>query len=258
MTESDKEKIGTSIMFICIMAGIQWLLLWLTHWSVALVVSELITIVVVSYVTALSHARPNGGSKGPATSAFLKPLLWIGSILLCTLWLLCSLMHKPLPNLVVIVPLCVILVFGIIHYIYGYIKISLFWSKNYSLCKLEIENKSEGLTFIKYIKFNNCSSRHSMDIEPNTLQWPTTYIPQDMDQIAFRFRSNKSNRSVYQEFPFDYSLCKEKSTFSFDFLFWIRNKSIAPIKLTILPNNKVDLYIDNQLIQQFQLIDQDY
>jgi hypothetical protein len=256
MQQGTKETIGMSIVFLFIMGLIQWLLLWLTHWSVALIITELITFFVVSYVIALSHARPNGGSKGPATSVFLKPLLIIVSMLLCTLWTLSYLMHKPLPNLAVIVPLGVVLAFGIINYIYRYIKIRSFWYKNYSLCKLEIENKSEGLTFIEFIKFMNSNS-YSMDINPNNLQWLTKYIPQNMDRIAFRFNTNETNRSIYQEFPFDYSLCQEKSTFSFDFLFWIRQKSVAPIKLTILPNNKVDLYIDNRLIQHFQLTNQD-
>ncbi len=256
MGQGDKEKIGIFVTLIIIMVGIQWFLLWISHWSIVMIVTGGMSFFIVCFAVALSHASPNGGSKGPNASKFITPLLWVEGFLLCSMWLISHLMQKSLPDTVIVIPLSIIFVFAIGQFMYNYTKTRSFWYKNYSLCKLEIENKSEGLTFIEYIKFMNSNS-YSMDINPNNLQWLTKYIPQNMDRIAFRFNTNETNRSIYQEFPFDYSLCQEKSTFSFDFLFWIRQKSVAPIKLIILPNNKVDLYIDNRLIQQFQLTNQD-
>ena len=255
MQQGDKETIGMISMLLIVMAGIQWLLLWLTHWSVAMIVTGVLSFIAVWIYVGLSHASPNGGSKGSSASEYLTPLLWVEGSLLCSLWLLCHLMKKPLPNMVVIVPLGLMLAFGIGQVVYSYIKIRSFWYKNYSLCKLEIENKTDSSSFIHNIKLNS-STRYSMDINPNTKKWPTTYIPRNMNKIGFRFNSIKNNFN-FCEFPFDYALCKEKESLKFDWIFWITKTSVLPMKLILLPNNTVELYIDNKLIQQYHLKDND-
>ncbi len=256
MDKRDKEMIGMTIVFILVMATLQLLLLWLTHWSVALIVPCLISFVIVIYVVGLGHATPNGGSYGPGAATSITPLLWVEGSLLCSLWLLCYLMKKPLPNMAVIVPLSLMLAFGIGQFVYSYIKIRSFWYKNYSLCKLEIENKTGSRSFIQHIKFNS-SSRYSMDIDPHAVLWKTTYTPRDMDKISFRCHFANSNRSQVIEFPFDYTLCQEKVSYTFDWTFWITQKNILPMKLILLPDHKVALYIDNTLIQHYKLSEQD-
>ena len=253
MKKVSRETIGVSIIFLSVMAVIQWLLLGLTHWSIAMIVPGVLTFIVVCYVVALSHATPNGGSKGPDVSKFIIPLRWFEGFLLCSLWLISYLMNKPLPNMVIIIPLGLLLAFGIGQRMYNYVKSASFWYKNYSLCKLEIEDKTNSRSTIAYIKFSS-STKYSMDINPNTKQRPTTYIPRNMNKIVFRFRPKESNSSEICEFPFDYSLCQEKKSSKLSWLFWISQRTILPIKLTLLPNNKIDLYIDNHLVQHYELV----
>jgi hypothetical protein len=253
MKQPDKEITGLLLLFLLAMAGLQWLLLWLIHWSVALIASELISFVLISYVVALSHASPNGGSNGPGASVFAAPLLFAGSVLLCSLWTLCFLMKKEFPNSVAIVPLCVIAAFVIGRFTYNHIRTIIFWGKNYSICNFQFENQRDNMTRIHGISFKNQTTGFSTDIDPSSNPYPNRYIPRRTDQVTFRYMSSKTNRMVWQDFPFDYALCNEKESFAFDICFWVTKKNIYPIKFILLPDNKIDLYINNRLTKKYLL-----
>ncbi|PKB17155.1 hypothetical protein [Flavobacterium sp. 5] len=256
MGEDIRELTGILIVFVLIIAAMQWFLLRFTHWSVAFVVTGIIAFVVSFLYVSLSNASPNGGSTGPNVSEFITPTLIIFASLLCGLVLVSYLTQIRLPKLVFILPLVLIAVFAIARYMYGYIDDVTVYREIFSSCIIEIENNS-GENLVHEISFQNKSNSLTTTIDPSEKEPPYPFIPRSADKIIFRCVSVKMDRMFFQDFPFDYSLCKEKDGERMGLCFWLRQKVVLPIKIVLQPNNRVDLYIDNHLANQYQLHNQD-
>src|SRR5690606_12740696 len=116
-----KELILISLVIAVFIAGLQWLLLKFTHWSIALAATAFISFVIGSLYVALKHARPNGGSSGPPASEFITPALIMFAVFLLGLWLVSYLTKDQIPKIAIILPLCLIIVFAIGRNVYEYV-----------------------------------------------------------------------------------------------------------------------------------------
>ena len=112
MNQDIKELFGALLIIVFIIAGLQWLLLRFTHWSVALAATGFISLFISFIYVSLKHASPNGGSRGPAASEYITPSLVVFTALLCGLAVVYYLMNqntqRPTPKLFIILPLCLI------------------------------------------------------------------------------------------------------------------------------------------------------
>lgn len=256
MGEDFKEIVGMLIILVLIISGVQWFFVRFTHWSVALVVTGLIAFVISFFYVTLSHATPNGGSNGPNGSEFITPTLVIFASLLCGFAVVCYLTHIRLPKMVFILPLILIVFFFIGRYVYQYVDSASFYFTNFSSCEIELIDKTGSIPNVDTILFQNSSNNYSTDIQTKSKEKPYPQVIRFADKIIFRNYSTNAKQSFKKEFPFDYSLFKEEKGPTVEYCFWIRSHKTLPMKIVLLPNDKVDLYIDNHLVKQYQLNDE--
>lgn len=245
------ELLGIFLFFSAIVVFVQWLLLRFTHWSVALAATAVIAFVIAFLYVMLSNASPNGGGSGPDTSEFITPMVVAFVSSFCELLLVAYLTKTHLPKAVLLALGIFIAVFTIGRYAYQYVDNATEYQKLFSYCTIEIVNNS-GNTVVSEIGFKNIAAGIITTINPNEKEQPYPAIPRFSDEISFRGVSTK-NRMFEQYFQFDYSLLQEKDGKSLGLCFWLREKVVLPLKIVLQPNLKVDLYINNKLVQQCQL-----
>lgn len=158
MNEDIIELAGMLIILALIISVVQWLLVRYTHWSVALIVTGLVSLFVSFIYVSLENASPNGGSNGPAFSEFITPTLVIFASLLGGLALVCYLTENELPKKVIILPMCIIFVFFIVSYIFQYIDNVRLSSELFSNCQIELSDETVGKSIVNEICFENTSS----------------------------------------------------------------------------------------------------
>lgn len=245
------ELLGMLIILAFFISGVQWLLVRYTHWSVALIATGIISFLISILYVSLEHAVPNGGSNGPDASEFITPTLVIFGSLLCSLALVCYFTQNRLPKKAVLLPLSLIFVITIGRFIYQYIDAVSFYSEIFSRSKIAVLDKTDSIPIVEEINFYGESFVKTIYSKSNEEQDPI--IPRFANKIIFLCYSSKTDRMFEQDFPFDYSLCKEREGERLGYCFWLREKIISPMKIVFQPHNKVDLYIDNHLIKQYQL-----
>jgi hypothetical protein len=140
---------------------------------------------------------------------------------------------------------------------YQYIDDATFYYNTFSSCKIEVVNESASEQSLQEICFQNTSSGFSSTIQTNSNEKPYPTLIRAANKIIFRGYSAKDQQSFMKEFPFDYSLCKEKEGTRLGFCFWLRQKVILPLKIVLLPDDNVDLYLDNRLVNRYQLKEED-
>lgn len=253
MTNDSKGLLGILLIITSIIAGVQWFFVRFTHWSVALALTVLIAFFISSLYVSLKHARPNGGSRGPANSEYIIPMFVVFLFLLCALALVCHLTQTKIPKIAFFIPLSLIIVFAISRYVYKYIHISTYYLANFSTCNIQLVDETGGTSAAELISFKNSSTGFTTDIQPEFKEQPYHSVVRFADKIIFRNFSNKVGKLFIKEFPFDYNLLKEKKSSRIGLIFWLSEKIVLPIKIVIKPDNVVDLYIDNHLVKQYQL-----
>lgn len=258
MNDDIKELIGMLVVLTLIITGVQWFLVRFTHWSVALGFTGLIAFFIGFLYVSLKHATPNGGSNGPDDSEYITPIFIIFASLLCGLALVCYLTQNRVPKKAFLIPLALIIVFAIGKYVYSYIADATFYHTQFSSCKIELVDETGGTSVVEHISFQNPSNGYTTGIRPDFKEEPYPHIVRFTDKIIFRNYSAKEGQSFTKEFPFDYKLLKEKKGVRIGFVFWLHQKIVLPMKIVLLPDNKVDLYIDNHLIKQYQLNSGDF
>ena len=252
----DIIELGT-LLIICvvIISGVQWFLLRFTHWSVALGATAVISLFLSALYVGYSNATPNGGSRSPDVSEYITPILVIFILLLGGLFLVAYLTRTAMPKLVLLYTTAIIALFLIIKYVHQYIDNATVYQEIFSSCDIKVVNNSDN-KLIQEIGFKNSSNSIINSIDPNIEEQPYSNIPRDADQISFRCNS-KFRGMFFQDFPFDYSLFQEKDGDQLGLCFWLREKVVLPLKIVVQPNNKVDLYINNHLVKQYQLSSED-
>lgn len=249
----DVKELGFILLIIVlVIAGIQWFLLRFTHWSVALIATGFIALFISGIYVSLKFARPNGGSSGPDSSEFITPALIVFASLLLGLWLVSYLSKNPIPKIVFIVSVCLIIVFAIGRNVYEYVHGVSFYFKHFSDCEIELLDETGGTSNVSAISFQNSSSGFTSDIHPNWKEKPYPQIIRFADTINFRYYSNQTKKDHLQKFPFDYNLCKEKAG-PIEYVFWLRSHHTLPMKIILLPDNNVDLYLGDSLVKQYEL-----
>jgi hypothetical protein len=257
MGQDIKELGAILLILVLIIAGVQWFFVRFVHWSVALVVTGLIALFISSLYVSLAHATPNGGSRGPNASEFVTPTLVIFGALLCGLALVCHFSQIRLPKMAFILPFSLIAIFAIGRYVYQYIDNVTLSCELFSKCDIELKNQSDSGVRVREICFQNTQNGLVNIIDPLSKQIPYPSLTRFSNRITFRCFSAKTDRIFSQDFPFDYRLCQEKEGQRLGFCFWLRQKVVLPMKIVLLPNGKVDLYLDSNLISQYQLNDED-
>ena len=119
-------------------------------------------------------------------------------------------------------------------------------------CKIELVDNTGGKSNLREIYFQNTSSSLVSSVEINSNESVYPRLVRDASKITFEGYREKIGMT-HQDFPFDYSLCKEKDGKTAGLCFWVKEKDVLPMKIIVLPNNKVDLYIDGELVKQYQL-----
>lgn len=255
MSEDIIELVGMLIILTLMISGVQWFLVRYIHWSIALVATGLISLVASFLYVSLSHATPNGGSNSPDVSEFITPMLVIFGSLLCGLTLICYMTQNQLPRIAYMLPLSFIILFAIGRHVYQYVDAVTFYSKMFSSCKIKVLNETMNRAIVEEINFYSASSSIVNTIHSNSNEKYDSSMPRFATKIIFRCNSTKTNSLFEQDFPFDYNMCKEKEGGILGYCFWLQEKVILPIKIVLKPHNKVDLYIDNRLVKQYQLND---
>ena len=251
----DIKELGFIVLTaVLAIAGVQWLLLRFTHWSVAFIVTVLIGLFISGLYVSLKHARPNGGSSGPPSSEYIIPQIIVVTSLLLGMWLVSFLSKTQVPKLVFIAPLGFIVVFVAGRLIYQYIHNITQYNRLFSNCKIELVDSTGGKSNLTEIYFQNTSSLVS-SIRINSGESLYTRLVRDASRITFHVYTEKKGMTR-QGFPFDYSLCKEKDGKTAGLCFWVKEKDVLPMKIIVLPNDKVDLYIDGEMVKQYQLKDE--
>ncbi|WP_348799741.1 hypothetical protein [Flavobacterium adhaerens] len=239
------------IICVLIIAGVQWFLLRFTHWSVALGATIFISLLISGLYVGYSNATPNGGNRQIPISEYINPMLVVFISLLLGLLVVAYLSKTVMPKAVFLYVVAITAFFVVTRFVYQYIDSATVYQRIFSISTITVENNSEE-QLITEIVFKNTSSSLVSCFNPKDSQPPSSNIPRGTDQILFRGYS-KTKGMFYHEFPFDYSLCKEKNGGIIGLCFWLRYKVILPIKIVIHPHNKIDLYIDNQLVNQYKL-----
>lgn len=266
MNQDFKELSAIFLVILAIICGLQWLLLRFTHWSIALIASCFIALTISSVYVGYKNATPNGGSHGPAASEYIVPTIVVLGCLLFSLMLIYYLMNKekgfPFHKNLFLIPAVLFAVFFVGRYLYNYIYYTSHFLKTLSECELQIINESHQKPIIDLISFTSESTDMRMDFELASnkegvlYKEPKSFIPRDTDKITFQCDNGRNYDLIYQKFAFDYKLCEEK-TIPKDGLesmfFWIESKKILPIKIVLLPDNKVKLYIDRRLVEGYAL-----
>ncbi|MDR7212060.1 hypothetical protein [Flavobacterium piscis] len=247
MNNDTRELLGMLVIVTIVIAGVQWLFVRFTHWSVALAVTGLIALFISSIYVSLKHATPNGGSNGPDGSEYITPMIVVFSALLLGLWTVCYLTKQQLPKMVFMIPLCFIIVFLSVRYVYEYVYNVSMYYELFSNCEIEVQDKTGGESNIREIYFQDSSSLIST-VELNPTDKSETRIVRSANSIHFRYLTKKTNRLIEQGFPFDYSLCKEEKQGSAGICFWVHPRVTLPMKIILLPNNAVDLLIGNVVV----------
>lgn len=245
------------ILMICVLiiAGVQWFLLRFTHWSVALGATIFISLFITALYVGYSNATPNGGNRRIAMSEYINPMLIVFISLFLGLLFVAYLSKAAMPKLVFIYIIIIVGLFAVTRFVYQYVESATVYQSILTACDITMENNS-GKESITEVVFKNTSNSLVTYINPNSTRQPYSNIPRGTNQISFRGYS-KTKGMYFQEFPFDYNLCKEKNGGTMGLCFWLQYKVISPIKIVLLPHNKVDLYIDNQLVKQYQLKSED-
>lgn len=249
----DIKELGIiALTTVLAIAGVQWLLLRFAHWSVALIATVLIGLFILALYVSLKHARPNGDSNGPPSSEYILAGIIVFTSLLLGMWLVSFLSKNQLPKLAIITPLCFILVFAVGRYIYHYIHSITQYNRLFSNCKIELVDNTGGKSNLREIYFQNTSSSLVSSVEINSAKSLYPILVKDASRITFHVYTEKKGM-IRQPFPFDYSLCKEKEGKTAGLCFWVKEKNVLPLKIIVQPDNNVDLYIDGNLIKQYQL-----
>lgn len=251
MGEDIIELAGMLFIIVLIIAIVQWFLLRFTHWSIALGATAFVALFITFVYVSLSHATPNGAGSGADLSEYIIPMLVIFGCLLCGLFVVAYATKTQLPKKTLFLIGGFIVVFAIGRYVYQYIDNATVYQEIFSDCEIEVVNKS-GNRLVSEIAFKNTSNSLTSTINPNDSKQSYPVIPRNTDQIIFTCYSDKTG-ILMQDFPFDYRLCKEKEGEIMGLCFWLREKVVLPIKIVMNPNNKVDLYVNNQLVKQYQL-----
>lgn len=251
----DIKELGLiALIAVLTIAGVQWFLLRFTHWSVALIATVLIGLFISALYVSLKHARPNGGSNGPPSSEYILPQIIVITSLLLGMWLVSFLSKNQVPKLAIITPLCFILVFAVGRHIYQYIHSITQYNRLFSNCKIELVDNTNGKSNLREIYFQNTSSSLVSSVEINSNESVYPRLVRDASRISFHVYTEKKGM-IRQPFPFDYSLCKEKDGKTAGLCFWVKEKDVLPMKIIVLPNDKVDLYLGDSLVQQYHLSD---
>lgn len=245
------ELTGMLIIMVFIIAVVQWLLLRFTHWSIALGATAFMAIVIAGLYVSLSNATPNGGSNGPDLSEYVTPIIIVFTSLLFGFFIVAYLSKTQLPKNVWLFLGGFIVLFSIGRYVYQYVDSAIVYQENFSSCEIQLINKS-GNKQVREIAFNNSVNSLTCTINPNDNEQPYPVIPRDTDRLIFTCHSDKTG-IFRQDFPFDYNLCKEKEGKIIGLCFWLHEKVVLPVKIVLNPSNKVDLYINNKLVQHYQL-----
>lgn len=253
----DLQELGVILLIIvAVISGVQWFLLRFTDWWVALLVTGIIAFIITFCYVALEHATPNGGSNGPPVSAYITPTLIIFSSLLLGMWLVAYLTKNQLPKMVFIVPLCFMFVFAIGRNVYQYVSSATFYFTNFSTCKIEVLDEAGGSSNVDVILFKNSSSGYTTNIRTASKE---VFYPQMIrfaDKITFYYPPKNKERPK-KEFSFDYSLFKEEKGPTVGYCFWLRSHKTLPMKIVLLPDDKVDLYLGGNLVKQYNLNDRE-
>ena len=242
------------LIIALVIAGVQWLLLRFTHWGLALAATAFISFVVGAFYVQLKHATPNGGSSGPDFAAFITPTLVAFSVFFIILLLLGYFTQNKLPRVAYIFTFGSVALFGIVRFAYQEVKLTTYYATYFSTCKVTIVNEAGGETNVQEIGFRNSSNGHEMPVMVSK-ETSLSMVVRFADKISFRSKSPTSNHLVRKEFPFDYSLCKEEQEKVSGLLFWIPSPKILPMRFVLLPDDKVDLYLGDVLVNQYQLAD---
>ncbi|RZJ53133.1 MAG: hypothetical protein EOO44_09490 [Flavobacterium sp.] len=258
--DPDIRDLGTLLIIsVLLISGVQWFLLRFTHWSIALAATGIIAFIISFLYVSLKHATPNGGSNGPGSDEFINPALILFVALLCGLFAVSYLTKTPFPKKVIVIIVALIVLFVIVRYIIEDVKNATFYQKIFSSNNIEVVNLSGEDSMVRDINIQNSSSGVAVNLDPDLKEQNWTFIPRDADKIVFRCYSDKSNGGglFSQNFPFDYSLCKEKDGKRVGFLLLFRMKTTLPVKIVLEPENHFSLYIDNQFIRSYKLKDKD-
>lgn len=100
-------------IIVLIVAVFQWFLLKFTHWSVPMIVTEIIGFFILAFYVSLTHARPNGGNGSSLNSEYIAPTVLVVTSLLLGMWLVSLLSKKQVPNLAFIVGIGLMFVFAV-------------------------------------------------------------------------------------------------------------------------------------------------
>lgn len=245
------------LIIVIIIAGVQWLLIRFTHWSFALIATGFIALTISSFYVAISHATPNGGSRGPENSTYIIPFLVVFLALLFGLFIVSYLSKISVPKMVFIAPLSFIAVCYIGWYSYNYVANTIYFHQLFSNCEIQIHDETGTKSNVNEIKIHNESDFTSTIIDLNSTEFPYSSVPRNANKIEFNCYSTKTNRMFKKNFTLDYSLFQEKEDPRIGLFFWIKETCVLPLKIILKHEDKVDLYIDNRLVNQFQLIDTD-
>jgi hypothetical protein len=251
-----KEITGMLIVLILIVTVVQWFSIEFTHWSVALIITGLISLVIWSLYASLKYMSPNGGSYHGSRSWKLDmpTLAILASFLSGGLTMVCYLTKNDLPKMVIVLPLSFVVVFAIGRYVYQYIKNVNRYHELFSHCDIEALNETSKSN-VREMSFH-ASSGLCTSIEPNSDKPPYPRLTRNASKIIFHCYTKTKGMSR-QSFPFDYRLCQEKEGKRLGLCFWLRQKVVLPMKIVLQPGDKVDLYLGGNLVQQYQLIDED-
>jgi hypothetical protein len=142
-----------------------------------------------------------------------------------------------------------------VRYVYQYINNATVYQEIFSSCDIKLVNNSDN-ELVQEIGFKNSSNSLINSINPDIPEQPYSNIPRGADQISFRC-SSETQGMFYQDFPFDYNLLQEKEGNRLGLCFWLREKVVLPLKIVLQSNDKAQLYINNKLVQQYQLTKED-
>lgn len=252
-----KEFVFILLVIAFVIAGVQWLLLRFTHWVVALTATGFISFIIASVYMQLKNATPNGGSSGPGVGEFIVPTFVVFIILFCGFLLVCYFMQYKLPCIAYKLTFGSIAIFGLIRFGYQEIQGLTFYYELFSQCEIEVVDKAGGISTLQEIGFKNTSNGIVSHIDPHSKVPSESRMTRFANEIIFYSNSAETNRRITQEFSFDYSLCKEEQRKGTGLFFWIRPTGILPLRIVLLPDEKVDLYIGGNFIKQYCYSDSD-
>lgn len=254
----DFRELFFIVLFLAfVFAGVQWLLLRFSHWSIALGTTFLIAFFIASVYVSLKHASPNGSSNGPNGSEFIIPTLLVFPVMFCGFCGVAYLSKIQLPKFAYVLPLGLVAVCVVGRFMYQYVENVTLYAQLFSSCKIELLDKSGNEPMVREISFSSSFSGLSTPLELNASTPPYPRITRWADRIVFRCHSPKNDRMFFQDFPFDYSVFKEKEGQPWGLCFWVREKIVLPLKIVVLPDEQIDLYVGGSLIKRYQLQDED-